>query len=458
MRKSRNALSCLAVVALLTSLTSGGHAAAHPLEDGIRARVAAIEDKLIAWRRDIHQHPELGDQETRTAKLVADHLRGLGLEVQTGIARTGVVGILTGGEPGRTVALRADMDALPIKEPRGLPFASDAKGTFHGKEVDVMHACGHDAHTAMLMATAEVLAGLRDELPGTVMFIFQPAEEGSSEFMPAPGKTWGARLMLDEGLFAKTKPDAVLGMHVMPGPSGQITWRTGATTASSDTLSIVVTGKQGHGGMPWNTVDPVVTAAMIVTGLQTVVSRRTNLTQSPAVVTIGEISGGTGSNIVPERVEMMGTVRTYDDQVRAQVGRDIQLGAMKIAESQGATADVSVIPGYPTTVNDAALAASMAPVLQRATDGRVGTAPLAGASEDFSYYAAEVPGLFVFLGVTPSDQDPASAAPNHNPRFFVDEGALAVGSRAMASMAVSFLIEPSSTRNESATAGTRTVR
>lgn len=436
MRRSRTALPYVAAVALLTCLASSGDAAAHPLEAAVRDRVAAIADKLIAWRRDVHQHPELGDQETRTANLVADHLRGLGLEVQTGIARTGVVGILKGKKPGRTIALRADMDALPIKEPDDLPFASKAKGMFQGKEVDVMHACGHDAHTAMLMATAEVLAGLRDQLPGTVMFIFQPAEEGASEF-----KTWGARLMLDEGLFSKTKPDAVLGMHVMPGPSGQISWRTGATTASSDTLSIVVTGKQGHGGMPWNAVDPVVTSAMIVTGLQTVVSRRANLTQSPVVVTIGAINGGTGPNIVPERVEMMGTIRTYDDKVRAQVGQDVQLGATKIAESQGATAEVSVVPGYPTTVNDAALAASMAPVLQRATDGRVGTAPLAGASEDFSYYAAQVPGLFVFLGVTPSDQDPATAAPNHNPRFFVDEGALVVGTRAMAAMAVSFLVE-----------------
>jgi amidohydrolase len=416
-----------------------GHAVAYPLEDTVRTRVAAIEDKLIGWRRDIHQHPELGDQETRTANLVADHLRQLGLEVQTGIARTGVVGVLKGGRSGRTIALRADMDALPIKEPDGLPFASKAKGTFHGKEVDVMHACGHDAHTAMLMATAEVLGGLRDQLPGTVMFIFQPAEEGASEFMPGPGKTWGARLMLDEGLFAKIKPDAVLGMHVMPGPSGQITWRTGATTASSDTLSIVVTGKQGHGGMPWNTVDPVVTSGLIVTGLQTVVSRRANLAQSPAVVTIGTINGGTGPNIVPERVEMMGTIRTYDDEVRVQVGQDVELGATNIAESQSAAAEVSVVPGYPMTVNDAALAATMAPILERVTDGRVGAAPLAGAAEDFSYYAAEVAGLYVFLGVTPPDQDPSTAAPNHNPRFFVDEAALAIGTRAMASMAVGFL-------------------
>jgi amidohydrolase len=440
--KSRTALYGAAAVAVLTCMAKPAHAAAHPLEDVVRDRVAAIQDKLISWRRDIHQHPELGDQETRTANLVADHLRRLGLEVQTGIARTGVVGTLKGGMPGRTIALRADMDALPIKEPDGLPFASKAKGMFHGKEVDVMHACGHDAHTAMLMATAEVLAGLRDQLPGTVLFIFQPAEEGASEFMPGTGKTWGARLMLDEGLFGKIKPDAVLGMHVMPGPSGEITWRTGATTASSDNLSIVVTGKQGHGGMPWNTVDPVVTSGLILSGLQTVVSRRANLTQSPAVVTIGTISGGTGPNIVPARVEMTGTIRTYDDDVRVQVGRDVELSAVKIAESQEATAEVSVVPGYPTTVNDAALATRMAPILERATDGRVGMAPLAGASEDFSYYAAQVPGLFVFLGVTPPDQDPSRAAPNHNPNFFVDEAALAVGARAMASMAVGFLVGP----------------
>ena len=302
-----------------------------------------------------------------------------------------------------------------------------------------MHACGHDAHTAMLMATAEVLAGLKDDLPGTVVFIFQPAEEGSSLFAPSTGKSWGAKLMLEEGLFEKTKPDAVFALHVMPGRSGEISYRSGPTTASSDTLEITVTGKQGHGGMPWDTVDPITTSALVISGLQTVVSRKAKLTDSPVVVTIGTINGGTGPNIVPETVQMTGTIRTYDEKVREQVHRDIRLAAEKIAESAGAKAKVSITRMYDTTVNDEALTARMAPVLKRAADGQVAQAPLVGASEDFSFFAKEVPGLYVFLGVTPRDQDPAKAAPNHNPRFFVDEEALVVGTRTMASLAVNFL-------------------
>lgn len=411
------------------------------LEAKVRERAAAVERKLIAWRRDIHQHPELGDQETRTAKLVAGHLRGLKLEVRTGVARTGVVGVLKGGKPGRTVALRADMDALPVQEPPGLPFASKARALYHGKEVPVMHACGHDCHTAILMAAAEVLAGMRDDLPGTVMFIFQPAEEGSSLFEPTSGKTWGAKLMLREGLFKNARPDAVFGLHVMPGRLGQVSYRSGPTTASGDTLEITVTGKQGHGGMPWNTVDPITTSALVIAGLQTVVSRQANLTQSPLVVTVGTINGGTVPNVVPESVRMSGTIRAYDEKVRAQAHRDVRRTAGRIAESAGATARVSITKIYATTVNDKALAERMVPVLKRAADGRVARAPLAGASEDFSFYAEEVPGLFVFLGITPPDQDPAAAAPNHSPKFFVDERALVVGTRTMASLAVNFLSE-----------------
>ncbi|HEY9397234.1 MAG TPA: amidohydrolase [Burkholderiales bacterium] len=424
---------------LLLCASGGTQAQTSSLSEQALGRAAAVEQKLIAWRRDIHQHPEMGDQEKRTAKLVADHLRRLDMEVRTGVGRTGVVGILKGGKPGRTVALRADMDALPVKEPQTLPFASKAKGTYHGKEVDVMHACGHDAHTAMLMATAEVLAGMRANLPGTVVFIFQPAEEGSSVYRPSEGKSSGAKLMLEEGLFDRLKPDAVFGLHVMPGPSGQISWRSGATTAASDTLQITVTGKQGHGGMPWYTIDPIVTAAQVINGLQTVVSRRANLTQSPAVVTIGQISGGSGPNIVPEEVSMSGTIRTYDEQVRTQVLRDVKTSAENAAESMDATADVVLVPSYPTTVNDERLAMQMAPVLERAADGKVATAPLPGASEDFSFFAQQAPGLYVFLGITPKGQDPATAAPNHNPNFYVDESALIIGTRAMASMAVAFL-------------------
>jgi amidohydrolase len=428
------------VLLSLTPAASGvGAADAPALEAEVRKRATAVEEKLIGWRRDIHQHPELGDQETRTAKLVADHLRSLKMEVRTKVARTGVVGVLKGGKPGRTVALRADMDALPVREPPGLPFASNATGSYLGKEVPVMHACGHDAHTAMLMATAEVLAGMRDDLPGTVVFIFQPAEEGSSLFAPTLGRSWGAKLMLEEGLFKDLKPDAVFALHVMPGKLGEISYRAGACTASSDGLEITVRGKQGHGGMPWNTVDPIATSALVVSGLQTVVSRKANLAESPLVVTIGTINGGTGPNIVPESVAMTGTIRAYDEKAREQAHRDIRLAAEKIAESAGAKARVSVAKMYDTTVNDEALTERMTPVLKRAADGKVAKAPLAGASEDFSFFAKEVPGLYVFLGVTPAGQDPATAAPNHNPSFFVDEKALVVGTRAMASLAVNFL-------------------
>jgi amidohydrolase len=407
-----------------------------------RRRAAAVEQKVIGWRRQIHQHPELGDQEKQTSALVADHLRGLGLEVRTGVGRTGVVGVLRGARPGRTVALRADMDALPVQEPPGLPFASTARQQYLGKEVPVMHACGHDAHTAMLMGVAEVLAGMKDELPGAVLFVFQPAEEGSSIVTPASGGSWGAKLMLQDGAFKDPRPDAIFAQHVMPGPSGQVSWRAGATTASGDDLQITVIGRQGHGGMPWNTIDPITTSAQVVMGLQTVVSRRTNLTASPAVVTVGTINGGSRANVVPERVAMSGTIRTYDEKVREQVGRDVKLTAEKIAESAGARAEVTVTKMYPPTINDEALTEHMAPVLRRAADGKVAEAPLAGASEDCSFFAQAAPGLYVFLGVTPPDQDPAKAAPNHNPHFFVDESALVVGTRVMATLALDFLHSP----------------
>ena len=439
MNSMRYSAGIVLMVALFMPLPSEAGAETVPLEAKVRERAASIENKLIAWRRDIHQHPELGDQENRTSRLVAEHLRNLGMEVRTGIARTGVVGVLKGAKPGRTVALRADMDALPVKEPEGLSFASRAKGRHWGKEVDVMHACGHDTHTAMLMAAAEVLTGLKNDLPGTILFIFQPAEEGSSLFAPLSGKTWGATLMLQDGAFSEPKPDAVFGLHVMPGRSGEIYYRNGATTASGDAMEITITGKQGHGGMPWNTIDPITTSALVISGLQTVVSRKADLTVSPAVVTIGMIHGGEAGNIVPESVHMAGTIRTYDDHVREVLHRESRLAAEKIAESAGAKADLSIVKIYDTTVNDAGLAERMRPVLKRAADGRVNQAPLVGASEDFSFFAEATPGLFVFLGITPRDQNPAQAAPNHSPAFFVDETALVVGTRTMASLAVNFL-------------------
>ncbi|MGC3976716.1 MAG: amidohydrolase [Nitrospira sp.] len=411
-------------IMFLLSIPYEGRAESISLEAKVREKAAAIEDKLIAWRRDIHQHPELGDEEHRTSSLVSEHLRSLGIEVRTGIARTGVVGLLKGAKPGRIVALRADMDALPVKEPEGLPFVSKASGQYRGKEVNVMHACGHDTHTAMLMATAEVLASMKDELAGTVQFIFQPAEEGSSLFAPGSEQTWGARLMLQEGLFAETKPNAVFGLHVMPGPSGEVFFRSGATTASGDALDIVVTGKQGHGGMPWNTIDPIATSSLIISGLQTVVSRKANLTRSPAVITIGTIHGGEAGNVIPETVHMTGIIRTYDESVREVVHHASRLMVQKIAESAEARADVSIVKIYDTTVNNERLAEWARPVLQRAADGRVSHGPLVGASEDFSFYAQVTPGLFIFMGITPRDQDPAKAAPNHSPGFFVERECL----------------------------------
>ena len=431
------ALALLAALDAHAKVHAG--AAAPSLEQQVREHAAEIQDQTVRWRRDIHQHPELGEQETRTAALVAEHLEALGLQVRREVGKTGVVGVLEGGRPGRVVALRADMDALPVKEPAGLPFASQARGIYHGNEVDVMHACGHDAHTAMLMATAEVLAGIRDELEGTVLFVFQPAEEGSSLVLPGEGESWGAKAMLEDGLFSSLEPDAIFALHVMPGPSGELSWRSGATTAASDMLHITVEGSQGHGGMPWNTVDPVVASAQVIGGVQTVVSRKANLARSPAVVTIGTIEGGTGPNIVPQTVTMSGTIRTYDDRVRAQVGEDLTRSARKIAESAGATAHVSIEPMYSSIFNDDGLAVRMAPVLERAADGKVATAELPGAAEDFSYFSQRAPSLYVFLGVTPDGQDPATAAPNHNPRFFVDEEALEVGTRALSMMTLEFL-------------------
>lgn len=431
----RSCFACVLLAAVVSSSPSFAQEAPLELEQHIRQGAAAVEEKVIAWRRDIHQHPELGGQETRTAALVAEHLKSLGLEVQTGVARTGVVGILKGGKPGPTVA-------LPVKEPPGLEFASTATGIYLGQEVPLMHACGHDAHTAMLMGVAEVLAGLREQLPGTVVFLFQPAEEGSSLVTPESGKSWGAKLMLEEGVFKRTTPDAVFGLHVMPGAAGQISYRTGPVTASSDDLQITVRGKQGHGGMPWNTIDPITTSATVISGLQTVVSRKADLTASPAVVTIGTIHGGSRANIVPESVAMSGTIRAFDEDVRRRIHADIDQMATAIAAGAGATAEVTITPMYATTINDAALTERMVPVLKRAADGRVVGMPLSGASEDFSFFAQEAPGLYVMLGITPRDQDPATAAPNHSPQFFVDETALVVGVRTMGYMAANFLAGP----------------
>ncbi len=405
------------------------------LDAEVDRRAALVEGKVVAWRRDIHAHPELSNREVRTAQVVAEHLRALGIEVRTGVAHTGVVGVLRGGRPGPVVALRADMDALPVTEEVDVPFASKVRATYNGQDVGVMHACGHDAHVAMLMGAAEVLAGMRRDLPGTVKFIFQPAEEG----LPA-GEQGGAELMIAEGALEDPKPGAIFGLHVFPYPAGKIRYRPGGTMAAADALRIVVRGRQTHGAQPWAGVDPIVVASQIVLGLQTIVSRQVDLTAAPAIVTIGAIAGGVRNNIIPDSLVMIGTIRTFDPAVQRDIHERVRRTAESIAQSAGATAEVTIDPGYPVTYNDPALTERMVPTLRRvAGAGAVGVNVPQTTAEDFSRYEQRVPGMFFFLGITPPGADPRTVAPNHSPRFFVDEAALPVGVRALAHLAVDYL-------------------
>ncbi|MGX9934825.1 amidohydrolase [Advenella kashmirensis] len=407
----------------------------------IDSKAREIESKLIAWRRDIHEHPELGNQEKRTSKLVADHLRSLGMDVKTGIAVTGVVGVLKGGKPGPVVALRADMDALPVKEQVDVPFASKATGTFLGKPVDVMHACGHDTHTAMLMATAEVLASMKDELPGTVKFIFQPAEETPADFEPDGTNTWGAKQMIAEGVMDNPKVDAVFGLHVSSSyEAGKLYWRSGPAMAAADQFWVDVKGRQTHGARPWQGVDPIVVGSQIVMGLQTIISRQSNIALEPAVITVGTFHAGNRMNIVPEDAAMTGTVRTYDEGMKKDIHQRIKHTAESIATSANASAKVKVVELYNAVVNPPEFTEKMAPTLRRvAGDGNYDLQPKSSASEDFSFYQQKAPGMFFYLGVTPKDKELSKAAPNHSPHFYVDESAMITGVRAMSNLAVDFL-------------------
>nr|WP_245730755.1 amidohydrolase [Pseudohongiella acticola] len=405
------------------------------LPDNVQARVDDVMPDVVAWRRDFHQHPELGNREFRTAGIIAEHLESLGMEVETGIAHTGVVGVLRGGQPGPVVALRADMDALPVEERVDLPFASQVTTQYNGQEVGVMHACGHDNHMAILMGAASVLAGMQAELPGTVMFIFQPAEEGAPE-----GEEGGAELMLAEGIFDAMRPDAVFGLHVWPIPAGVIAVREGGTMASSDSFSITVQGQQTHGAAPWAGIDPIVVASQIVMGLQTIPSRQLNATTTPSIVTVGAINGGLRSNIIPDSVEMIGTLRTFDADTRTQIHQRVTRTAEQIAASAGATAEVEINLGYPVTANDPDLTRAMQPTLQRVVGDRLTESPLITGAEDFSYYANEVPGMFFFLGI--AADDPEMVYPNHSPFFYADESALPVGVQAMTALALDFLSGP----------------
>lgn len=397
----------------------------------VEASVNDVMPSVVGWRRDLHQNPELGNREFRTAKLVAEHLTALGMEVRSGIAHTGVVGVLRGGD-GPVVALRADMDGLPVTEQVDLPFASKVRTEYNGEEVGVMHACGHDNHVSILMGVAEVLAGMGDELPGTVVFIFQPAEEGAP-----PGEEGGAELMLREGAFDDPRPDVVFGLHVFPFPVGTIATRPGGLMASSDAYRVTVKGRQTHGAVPWAGVDPIVTASQIVLGLQTIVSRQLDATLTPSIVTVGKIQGGVRNNIIPDSVEMIGTIRTFDGDTRLDIHERIKRTAESIAAGAGASAEVEVNMGYPVTRNDPDLYRRMAPTLRRvAGDGFI-EAQQTTTAEDFSYFANEVPGLFLFLGVAPDD--PKLVYPNHSPRFYADEGALPVGVRALTALTLDYM-------------------
>ena len=401
------------------------------------ASAADVDAKVIAWRRDFHQHPELSNREERTAKIVADHLRGLSLEVQTGIAHTGVVGLLRTGRPGPTIALRADMDALPVTERTDVPFRSVAKANYRGEEVGVMHACGHDAHTAVLMGVAETLTAMKGKLRGNVLFVFQPAEEGAP-----PGETGGASLMLKEGIFDKHKPEITLGWHAQASlNTGTIGYREGPFMAASQAWKVVVTGKQTHGSRPWHGIDPIVTAAQIVNALQTIVSRQMDITANPAVVSVGAIKGGVRNNIIPDNVEMIGTIRTFETKQLEQISAAMRRIVENTAAANGATATFE-LDAYsnPVTYNNPGLTARVLPTLWKiAGTENVQVIPLITGAEDFAYYAQQVPSFFFMVGVTPNGTSAAGAPSNHSPLFYVDEAALPIASRAMTQLVVDYL-------------------
>ncbi|MDX5421414.1 MAG: amidohydrolase [Hymenobacteraceae bacterium] len=396
-----------------------------------------IEPKVIECRRYYHENPELSNREVKTAERIAQDLQKLGIEVETGIAKTGVVGILKGGKPGPVVALRADIDALPVTERADLPFASKAKGSYNGQEVGVMHACGHDTHIAMLLGAAEVLSGMKKDLKGTVKFIFQPAEEGA----PA-GEEGGASLMVKEGVLEKgPKPEVIFGLHINSQTEvGKLKYRPGGIMASADVFRIKVNGKQVHGASPWAGVDPIVVSAQIINGLQTIISRQVELTEDAAVVTVGSIHGGVRNNIIPEEVVMEGTIRALNTEMQQQIHEKIKLTATKIAESAGATAEVEITPMAPVTFNDPALTEKMLPTLQAVAgrDNVIHMNAMTGA-EDFSFYQQKIPGLFVFVGGMPKGQDPTKAPAHHTPDFYVDESGMKLGVKTLTSLTLNYM-------------------
>jgi len=398
-----------------------------------------MEAKVIEWRRHFHQYPELSNREFKTGKMIADHLKSLGLEVRYPVAKTGAVGILRTGKPGPTIALRADIDGLPVVERNSLPFASKEKATYLGQDVGVMHACGHDTHIAILMGVAEILAGMKSELKGTIVFLFQPAEEGAPE-----GEEGGAALMIKEGVLEDPKVDVAFGLHISSQtPVGTVTFKPEGMLAAADMLKIKVKGVQAHGSAPWSGVDPIVVSAQIINGLQTIVSRQLDLTQAGATLTVATIHGGVRNNIIPEEVEMTGTLRTLDNTMQDEMHRRIKRTAENIAESMGATAEVEIIRGYPVTYNSPELTDWAKPVMERVAgkEKAVVIKAVTGA-EDFSFFSQKVPGFFFFVGGMPLDADPTKVPSHHTPDFFIDESGMITGLRAMLNLTVDYMNNP----------------
>ncbi len=403
--------------------------------DEIDQAAADVQPQVVEWRRWFHANPELSNREFNTSKRIVEILQGMGLEPKTGIAHTGVTAIIEGGKPGPLVAIRTDIDALPVTEQTGLPYASTARAEYNGQEVGVMHACGHDAHMAMLLGAAKVLNDMKAELPGSVMLIFQPAEEGAPN-----GEKGGASLMLEEGIFSERMPAAVFGMHVGIGvPGGQFAVRPGPLMAAADTFRITVTGKQTHGARPWDGIDPIVVSSQIVLALQTIVSRQVDVTLAPSIISFGRISGGIRNNVIPDRVEMEGTIRTFDEEMREYIHAAIRKNARLIAEAAGAAAEVEIGQGTPSVYNDPELTAFAMPVLERASGHAVHSIPPQTVAEDFAEYAKVAPAVFAFLGNLPEGVDPAGQPTNHSPFFTMDEPHMEVGVKAFAHMVVDYL-------------------